>query len=188
MIGMLQWVTMALLWTVTDLRLSNKKGLLELRDLDVGLAAQMQRRYRAPWSQRSLLGAAALFAGIGVWSAAIGSWWYAAQAVVSLVAALLAWRVHHVAASKILAVLSERDLSAASFEQSALRTRRVTQLSTVAGVVFVASSIALTIAAIANVNVAFYVGVGLLSVSLLAVAGAGWAAVWRYGDEVSVQA
>lgn len=186
---MLQWALVAIASIVTDLGRSSEKGLAKLRDLDDWSAAQLQQSYRATWVQRLLLAVAVPVAGFGVWSAATGSWWYAAQAGVAAGALLAAWQVHRVAGPKILNVLAERDLSGAGLtrERSVIRSRRVTQFAVAAGAFFVASSVALAVAEIVDLDWAPVVGLALLLVSLLALAGAGWASVWRYGDEVPAE-
>lgn len=189
MFVMLQWALVAIASLVADLRHSSEDGLAKIRDLDDWSAAQLQQSYHASWVERLLLTAAVTVTGFGVWSAATGSWWYAAQAGVAAGAMLAAWRAHRVATPKILAVLAERDLSAPglSRERSSTRTRRMTQFAVATGVAFVASSVALAMGEAADLDWALFVGLALLVLSLLALAGTGWASVWRYGDEVPAE-
>lgn len=172
-----------------DRRLRGEAGRERLLEMDAFDAEMVRSDYETSWAPRwhALMGVLLAVATVG---AALGrSWPGLVVGPVGVVVAVMAYRSRREVTPHVLAVLDERDdpvLPAGVRESSERRARRVRQFLVVA-VPALLLGLALAFAGAGRGSGAMTsVGLVLTVVGLLALAGAGWARAWRYGDEQPV--
>ncbi|MFW6773125.1 hypothetical protein ACOACO_02485 [Nocardioides sp. CPCC 205120] len=177
------WMGLVLASIVNDRRVSGAAGRRRLLAMDVfeadGLRASYRSRVQPAFLAAGVVGyvVAAVVLAVEGEDAQAG-----AGAVGALVAAAALWSRLRTA-PRVLAVLAERDLSAAARETSARRRRRVGQYGAVAVLASLLGTSLLVPGLQSDLPVLTVAGTALLAVGVLALCAMGWAAVWRYGDE-----
>lgn len=180
------WTFLALSTTHGDRRFQGESGRQHLLDLGASDAWSVGQQYRSPWTSRLFYLLAAGWSVGAVINAVAGEWWAVPFAVPVVATTVHAARCRQRTAPNVLAALAERDdepRPPPAEDRSARRRRRTRQFLVTAGALFAASSCVLIVATSWDSAAGTTAGVALLVAGAIALVAAGWARVWRYGDE-----